>query len=125
MSFIFLYLLLTPSNSLNRINDERQIIILISVKKIPRKTSILRTNIFRKFLTKKFQNPKLTPSKLENSEQKNILPEKTPKNAHNPKTLNLTTLQPQKPKYEIFLPFCFSKTYRFTHQKHRFCFSKR
>ena len=93
-------------------------------KKIPRKTSILRTKTFRKILTKIFQKPKLTPSKLENSEQKNLLPEKTPKNAYNSKILKLKTLQPHNPKYAIFLHFLFSKTYRFTHQNHRFCFSR-
>ena len=44
------------------------------------------------------QNPQLTPSKLENSEQKNILPEKTPKIVCNSKTLNLKILQSKKPK---------------------------
>ena len=53
---------------------------------------ILNSFLLRKILTKNFQNPQLTPSKLENSEQKNILPEKTPKNAYNSKTLNLKTL---------------------------------
>jgi hypothetical protein len=35
---------------------------------------------------------KIKPSKLENFEIKNILLEKTPKNARNSKTLNLKTL---------------------------------
>ena len=53
---------------------------------------ILNSFLLRKILTKNFQNPQLTPSKLENSEQKNILSEKTLKIAHNPKALNLKTL---------------------------------
>ena len=49
-------------------------------------------SVFEIFWQTTSKNPQLTASKLENSEQKNILPEKTPKIVCNLKTLNLKTL---------------------------------